>query len=84
MLSKKSQYALSILVSVLGIVACGLLAWYGTKATYSLYSREVIMMKMMPWPKWVLVAPIPIGILLTFIQFIRKLFGLLDRKDVTE
>jgi TRAP-type C4-dicarboxylate transport system permease small subunit len=84
MLSKKSQYALNVLVSVLGVVACGLLAWYGMKATYSLYSREVIMMKMMPWPKWIFVAPIPIGILLTFMQFIRKLFGLLARKDVTE
>ena len=84
MLSKKRQHALSVLVCILGIVACGLLAWYGMKATYSLYSRDVIMMKMMPWPKWVLVAPIPIGILLTFIQFIRKLFGLLARKDVTE
>ncbi len=84
MLSKKRQYALSILVSVLGIVACGLLAWYGMKATYSLYSREVIMMKMTPWPKWVLVAPIPIGILLTFIQFIRKLISLIATKEVAE
>jgi len=84
MLSKKRQHALSVLVCILGIVACGLLAWYGMKATYSLYSREVIMMKMMPWPKWVLVAPIPIGILLTFIQFIRKLIGLIATKEATE
>ena len=84
MLSKKRQYALSVLVSVLGIVACGLLAWYGMKATYSLYSREVIMMKMTPWPKWVLVAPIPIGVLLTFIQFIRKLISLIATKEVAE
>jgi len=84
MLSKKRQHALSVLVCILGIVACGLLAWYGMKATYSLYSRDVIMMKMMPWPKWVLVAPIPIGILLTFIQFIRKLIGLIATKEATE
>jgi TRAP-type C4-dicarboxylate transport system permease small subunit len=84
MLSKKRQHALNVLVCILGIVACGLLAWYGMKATYSLYSREVIMMKMMPWPKWVLVAPIPIGILLTFIQFIRKLIGLIATKEAAE
>ena len=82
-LSKKWQYILNVLVCCLGIVACGLLAWYGMKATYSLYSREVIMMKMMPWPKWVLVVPIPLGILLAFVQFIRKLISLLVKRSVT-
>lgn len=80
-LSKKSQHALSLVVSFLGIVACGLLAWHGAKATYSLYSRDVIMMKMMPWPKWFLVAPIPVGMLLTLTQFLRNLVILLRAKD---
>jgi TRAP-type C4-dicarboxylate transport system permease small subunit len=83
-LSPKSQHALSIVVSFLGMVACGLLGWYATKATYSLYTREVIMMKMMPWPKWILVAPIPFGILLTLIQFIRNLINLSRGKHVLE
>lgn len=80
-LSKKTQYALNLVVSFLGIVACGLLMWHGAKATFSLYSRDVIMMKMMPWPKWVLVAPIPVGFLLTLIQFLRNFVVLLRTKD---
>jgi len=80
-LSKKSQHVLNLVVSFLGIVACGLLVWHGAKATFSLYSRDVIMMKMMPWPKWVLVAPIPVGILLALIQFFRNFVILLRTKD---
>lgn len=83
-LSPKNQHVLSIVVSFLGVITCGLLGWYATKATYSLYTREVIMMKMMPWPKWILVAPIPVGILLTLIQFIRNSINLLRGKDVLE
>ncbi len=82
-LSPRNQYFMSVLASFLGFVACGLLAWHGMKATYSLYSREVIMMKMIPWPKWILVAPIPLGILLTLIQFIRNLVALLGSKETT-
>jgi C4-dicarboxylate transporter DctQ subunit len=80
--SQKGQHALKVVVSFLGIAACGLLAWHGIKATYSLYSRDVIMIKMIPWPKWVLVAPIPIGILLTLIQFIRNFIALIRGKEM--
>lgn len=80
-LPRKSQHVLNVVVAFLGIVACGLLAWYGIQATYSLYCRDVIMIKMIPWPKWVLVAPIPIGILFTLVQFIRNFLALLLRKD---
>lgn len=83
-LSPKSQHILNIVVSLLGLVSCGLLAWYGMEATYSLLSREVIMMKMIPWPKWILVAPIPVGMLLTLIQFIRNLVGLLGSGQTKE
>lgn len=83
-LPRKGQYILSLVASFLGVVACGLLAWYGTEATYSLFSRGVIMMKMMPWPKWILVAPIPLGILLTMLQFLRRLFNLLEQREARE
>ena len=80
-LSPKSKHILSIVVSFLGFVTCAVLGWYAVKATYSLYTREVIMMKMMPWPKWILIAPIPVGILLTFIQFLRNFITLLGGKE---
>lgn len=81
-LSPKRQHILNMVVSFLGLVACALLGWHATKATYSLYTREVIMMKMMPWPKWVMIVPIPVGLLLTLIQFIRNFVNLLRRKNV--
>ena len=79
-LSPRNQYILSIIVTFLGIVACGLLAWYGIKATYSLYSRNVIMMAMVPLSKWILIGSIPLGILLTLIQFLRMFLDLLRGK----
>ena len=81
MLSRRSQRILSVVVSALGVGTCALLGWFAVKSTHDLFAREVIMMKMMPWPKWVMVAPIPVGILLTLIQFIRNLITLLRGRE---
>jgi TRAP-type C4-dicarboxylate transport system permease small subunit len=83
-LSPGRRHILNIVVSFLGFVACAILGWFAVKSTYNLYTREVIMMKMMPWPKWILIAPIPLGILLTLIQFIRNLVALLGRKEFAD
>ncbi|MFH1488810.1 MAG: TRAP transporter small permease [Pseudomonadota bacterium] len=80
-LPSRSQRTLRVAVSFLGIVTCALLGWFAVKSTHDLFAREVIMMKMMPWPKWVMVAPIPVGILLTLIQFIRNFIALLHGKE---
>ena len=82
-LSQKKQYVLSVVVCVLGTLTCGFFAYHGAKAVYSLYKRDVIMMGMILMPKYILVAVIPLGILLSFIQFIRILKGLLGR-DVSK
>ncbi|KPK27978.1 MAG: hypothetical protein AMK69_09520 [Nitrospira bacterium SG8_3] len=76
-LSRKKQYILSVIVCILGILTCGFFAYHGGKAVYSLYKRDVIMMGMILMPKYILVAVIPLGILLSFVQFIRILKGLL-------
>ena len=83
-LSQRNQYLLSVIVSFLGFLACAVLGWFAVNSTYNLYTREVIMMKMMPWPKWILIAPIPLGILLTLIQFVRNLVVLLRRKEFAD
>jgi len=80
-LSSRSQRTLSVVVSFLGILTCALLGWFAVKSTHDLFAREVIMMKMMPWPTWAMVAPIPVGILLTLIQFIRNVVALLSGKE---
>lgn len=79
-LSQKKQHILSVIICILGILTCGFLSYHGVKAVYSLYKREVLMMGMILMPKYILVAVIPLGILLSSIQFIRILTGLLTRK----
>jgi TRAP-type C4-dicarboxylate transport system permease small subunit len=83
-LSSRNQYLLSVIVSFLGLATCAVLGWSAVESTYNLYTRDVIMMKMMPWPKWILIAPIPLGILLTLIQFIRNLVALLGKKELAD
>lgn len=83
-LSPKNQYLSSVVVSFLGLIACAVLGWFAVESTHNLYTRDVIMMKMMPWPKWILIAPIPLGILLTLVQFIRNLVALLGRKEFAD
>ena len=79
-LSQKKQYVFSVIVCILGILICGFFAYHGAKAVYSLYKRDVIMMGMILMPKYILVAVIPLGLLLCFVQFIRSLKGLLVGK----
>lgn len=79
-LSQKKQHILSVIVCILGILTCGFLSYHGVKTVYSLYKRDVIMMGMILMPKYILVAVIPLGILLSSIQFMRILKGLLTRK----
>ncbi|MFH1349930.1 MAG: TRAP transporter small permease [Pseudomonadota bacterium] len=74
-LSQKRQQTLGFIVCILGILTCALLSYHGVKAAYSLYKREVLMMGMILMPKYILVAVIPLGILLSFVQFIRILSG---------
>ena len=76
-LSQKKQHILSVIVCILGILTCAFFSYHCGKAVYSLYKRDVIMMGMILMPKYILVAVIPLGILLSFIQFIRVLKGLL-------
>lgn len=82
-LSPRTQHILRIVVAILGMGVCGLLAWYGIKATYSLYVRDVIMMGMIPISKWILIGSIPLGIILTLLQFILMFLELIRGKTVS-
>lgn len=80
-LSSRGQYILNTIACLLGITACSILLYHSARATYSLYVREVISLKILPFPKYILIGVIPFGMLLTLIQFIRMALLLLEKKS---
>lgn len=63
--------------SVIGIVVCAVLTYYGVDVAWDHIARGVYNPTLMEFPKGPLIAIIPIGAFLLFIQFVRRLVGLL-------
>ena len=80
-LSPKNRHIVNIIVYFLGILICGFIVWHGVRTTYSLYIRDIVMMKVFPIPKYILVSFVPFGMLLTLIQFIRLLSATLSERS---
>ena len=72
MLSKKSVYFLELFTSLLGLIYCGVLAWYGVKMVQSsLIMGEVT--QTLQIPLWIPQVFVPIGGGLMFIQLLKFL-----------
>ena len=73
---RKTQI-LEAIASVIGILVCALLTYYGVDVALDHMARGVYNPTLMEFPKGPLIAIIPIGAFLLFIQFIRRFFDLL-------
>jgi TRAP-type C4-dicarboxylate transport system permease small subunit len=73
---RKTQI-LDAIASIVGILVCAVLTYYGVDVALDHIARGVYNPTLMEFPKGPLIAIIPIGAFLLFIQFIRRLFGLL-------
>lgn len=71
-LTPKSQSLLNFVTSILGIMACLILVWYGGQTTWDLFERGIMLQEVVTMPKWVIVAVIPVGSFLLLIQFLRR------------
>lgn len=76
-LNPGARALVNITMSVLGALLCLVVAGFGTATTWDLFQRGVNMATMLEPPKAPLVAIIPIGSLLLFIQFLRRAHGYL-------
>jgi C4-dicarboxylate transporter, DctQ subunit len=67
--------------SFMGIGLCGVLCWFSSLITLSLFQRGVTDVQAVDLPKHLIVIIIPIGFLLLMVQFARNLIAALERTE---
>jgi len=72
-LDPKMRNILDIIVTILGLVVCFIILWFGTQKTFDLYERGIMDVKGVTLPKYPLFIVIPLGGLMLFLQFGRNL-----------
>lgn len=71
-LGLRTQALLNIVTSIIGTIACLSLAWYSAQATWFTYRDGSVFPTDLEVPEFIILAIIPIGSLLLFIQFLRR------------
>jgi TRAP-type C4-dicarboxylate transport system permease small subunit len=71
-LHQKNQMLLKIITSFAGAVSCSILAFYAFHTVWDNYVRNVIVVKTLDTPKYIVLLPIAVGSTLLGIQFFRR------------
>jgi len=80
-LKPKSQLKLDLFNSIICAISFLIMIWFGIKETITVYRMDLYEDMPLEPPKWLLIVVIPIGCLLLFIQFIRRIRNLINRLD---
>ncbi len=72
LLKPRTQALLSSMTSVLGIIVCAVLLFYGTWSTWNHFEKGLRTFSAMEIHKWPFLLIIPFGSLLLLIQFMRR------------
>jgi C4-dicarboxylate transporter DctQ subunit len=71
-LNPKSQAALGLFSSIIGIAISLVLIWYGSEVTWDHYQRGIFKPTVLQFPTAPILAIIPIGSMILAMQFIRR------------
>jgi TRAP-type C4-dicarboxylate transport system permease small subunit len=71
-LRPRAQTGINTVTSIVGAAVCLVLTWYTGQLAFDHLQRGVVSEKMLSFPKGVLLAVIPVGCFLLFIQFLRR------------
>ena len=74
-LSPRAQTLLNLVTSIIGVMICLLITWYGAKVTVDHFLRGSFFVGIPEWPSAPVIAIVPIGSFLLFIQFLRRSAG---------
>jgi len=74
-LNLKAQTWLNIVTSALGVLICLTIGWYGLESTIDHFQRGIPVVTTLAFPKYPLLAFIPLGFFLLSIQFLRQTYG---------
>ena len=76
-LSPRVRVRLNIITSIIGAIICLVISWYGALSTWEHFQLGYIIASLLDPPKAPILAIIPIGSFLLFIQFVRRAYGFL-------
>lgn len=71
-LSPGTQNLLNAVTSIISAIVCFLLTWYGVKVSWGLYQMGYLTPEIIPLPKCIFVATIPLSCFLLVIQLLRR------------
>lgn len=74
-LKPRAQVTLNVITSIFGIIICLVLVWWGVKVTWEHFQEAYYIRSLINYPTWPLIAIIPVGSFLFFIQFLRRTYG---------
>jgi len=74
-LNPRAQDLLGIISSIIGIIVCLVLVWYGIHVSYDYIQGGLYEPTLLELPKGPLLTIIPIGSFLLLIQFVRRTYG---------
>ncbi len=75
--SPRTQSLMNIITSILGVIICLVITWYGVKLIQHQIRVGDYFAGILEPPKWPIVLLIPLGTFLLFIQFLRRTYGYL-------
>lgn len=75
-LKPKPRAVLGIVTSSLGALICLTMVWFGSQVVWDHFVRGVVQASVLRAPKAPLLLIIPVGFLLMFLQFLRRVRGL--------
>ena len=82
--SPRTWAVINVVTSILGAISFFIITWYGTQVTISLFESGELMTTLLKPLKAPLYIIVPIGSLLLFIQFLRRIFGyILEAREPT-
>jgi TRAP-type C4-dicarboxylate transport system permease small subunit len=80
-LNPKVRVITGITSSLIGVFVCLIIVWFGTIETWDNFERGVRNPSILEFPKAPLLAVIPFGSFFLMIQFIRRAFGFIKKKN---
>ncbi len=75
--SPGTQTIINIITSSLGTIACLIITWYGVQVAWEHFQKGWVITSLLEPPAYPILAVIPLGTFLLFIQFIRRTYGYL-------
>lgn len=79
LLKPNTQAVVNFITSILCVITCLVITWYGVKVTWSNFQSGYFIPSILQPPKWPILAVIPVGTFLLFIQFLRRTLSFLRR-----